>query len=112
MRGVEEHAVVAVGRAGAPRWSAETTSRGARSASGWAPSISRRPSPVEQHGALAADRLGDQRLLADARRAGPEHGRVELHHLDVGTSAPARSARASPSPVAPAGLDVAAKTWP
>ena len=40
--------------------------------------------PVDEHGALAADRLGDQRLLALGARAGPQHGRVELHHLDVG----------------------------
>ena len=63
---------------------AETTSRGARSASGWAPAMIRRPDAVDEHGALAAHRLGDQRLLARGARAGPEHGRVELHHLDVG----------------------------
>ena len=39
---------------------------------------------VDEHRAFAAQRLGDQRLLA--RRAGPEpqHGRVELHELQVG----------------------------
>ena len=37
---------------------------------------------VAQHGALAAQRLGDQRQLAG--RAGVQRGGVELHELDVG----------------------------
>ena len=40
--------------------------------------------PVDEHGALAADRLRHQHLLPGGVRALPEHGRVELHHLDVG----------------------------
>ena len=48
----------------------------------------RRPARVDEHGALAAHRLGDQRLLAGGVRAGPQHGRVELHDLDVGDLGP------------------------
>lgn len=39
---------------------------------------------VDQVGALAAHRLGDQRLLALRVRAEEQHGRVELHELQVG----------------------------
>ena len=39
---------------------------------------------VDQVGALAAYRLGDQRLLALGVRAEEQHGRVELHELQVG----------------------------
>ena len=44
------------------------------------------PDPVAVHeeGALAADRLGDQRLLPGAALPEPEHRRVELHELEVG----------------------------
>ncbi len=38
---------------------------------------------VDQVGALAAYRLGDQRLLALGLRAEEQHGRVELHELQV-----------------------------
>jgi hypothetical protein len=39
---------------------------------------------VHQYRALAAHRLGDQRAAAARARAGVEHGRVELHELEVG----------------------------
>ena len=39
---------------------------------------------VDEVGALAAYRLGDQRLLALGVRAEEEHRRVELHELQVG----------------------------
>jgi hypothetical protein len=38
---------------------------------------------VHEVGALPADRLGDQRLLALRVRAEEEHGRVELHELQI-----------------------------
>ena len=91
---------------------AETTSRGARSASGWAPAMIRCPSRVDQHGALAAHGLGDQRLLARGARAGPEHGRVELHHLDVGDLGAGPQGERQPVAGGAGGLDDAAKTWP
>ena len=40
--------------------------------------------PVDEHRALPAHRFGHQHLLTRGARAGPEHGRVELHHLHVG----------------------------
>ncbi len=43
---------------------------------------------VHQVRALAADRLGDQRLLALGVRAEPQHGRVELDELQVGHLGP------------------------
>ncbi len=39
---------------------------------------------VEQHRALAAHRLGDQRLLPLRERPEPHHRGVELHELEVG----------------------------
>ena len=39
---------------------------------------------VDEEGALAADRLGDERLLAARALAEPQHGRVELDELEVG----------------------------
>ena len=42
------------------------------------------PRRVDEEGALAAHRLGDERLLAARALAEPEHGRVELHELEVG----------------------------
>ena len=61
---------------------------------------------VDEEGALAAHGLGDERLLAARALAEPEHGGVELHELEVGQQAPARSAAAMPSPVATDGLVV------
>ena len=60
-----------------------TTSRGARSASSCWPDHEAVALEVDEERALAADRLGDQRLLA--LRVGPEvhHRRVELHELEV-----------------------------
>jgi hypothetical protein len=43
---------------------------------------------VHQVGALPAHRLGDQRLLALGLGAEPQHGRVELHELQVGDLGP------------------------
>ena len=53
---------------------------------------------VDEERALAAHRLGHQRLLAARARPQPEHGRVELHELQVGDrrrrrAAPARRRR-------------------
>ena len=39
---------------------------------------------VDEEGALAADRLGDERLLAARALAEPQHRRVELDELEVG----------------------------
>ncbi len=39
--------------------------------------------PVDEERTLAADRLGDQRLLPARVRAQPHHGGVELHELQV-----------------------------
>lgn len=39
---------------------------------------------VDEVGALASDRLGDERLLALRVRAEEQHGRVELHEFQVG----------------------------
>ena len=61
-----------------------TTSRGARSAISWTPCMNRTPSRVDEERALAADRLGDQRLLAAGALAEPQHRRVELDELEVG----------------------------
>ena len=72
-------------RAGGRRSSAETTSRGARSASGWAPTMIRRP--VARRRARRPRRAPPRRPAPAGprrRRPGPQHGRVELHHLDVG----------------------------
>ena len=57
-----------------------TTSRGASSASGWIAGM-KRCRVVEQHGACAAQRLGQegQGIAADGER-----GRVELHEFEVG----------------------------
>ena len=60
-----------------------TTSRGARSASSCTPCMNRFALEVDEEGALAADRLGDQRLLAAGVGAEVHHGRVELHELEV-----------------------------
>ena len=49
---------------------------------------------VDQVGALAAYRLGDQRLLALGVRAEEQHGRVELDELQVGDLRARRAARA------------------
>ena len=49
---------------------------------------------VHEEGALAAHRLRDQRLLTGGPLPQPQHGRVELHELEVPQTAPARSARA------------------
>jgi len=38
---------------------------------------------VDEDGPFAADRLADQRLLAPGTGSEPEHGRVELHELEV-----------------------------
>ena len=70
------------------------------------------PGVVEQDRALAAHRLGHQRLLPLGQRAEPHHRRVELDELEVGDRAPARSASATPSPVDTYGLVVWPKTWP
>ena len=74
--------------------------------------MNRRAGAVDQHRALAADRLGDQRPLAEA--PGPVHSTVGWNCMNStsATSAPARRAMATPSPVAPAGLVVAANSWP
>ena len=42
------------------------------------------PGAVDEEGALAAHRLGDERLLAGRPLAEEEHRRVELHELEVG----------------------------
>ena len=60
-----------------------TTSRGARSASSCCPCMNRTPASSTQERALAAHRLGDQRLLARGPGAEPHHRRVELHELQV-----------------------------
>ena len=65
-----------------------TTSRGASSASGCRPTMKRDAGAVDQVRALAADRLGDQRLLAARRAAEPHDRRVELHELQVGDLGP------------------------
>ena len=59
------------------RWIARaTSSRGASS------STNRSPSGVEQLGALASDRLGDEEAVRAV--GGGNRGRVKLHHLQVG----------------------------
>ena len=68
---------------------------------------------VDEEGALAAHRLGDQRLLAARVGAEVHHRRVELHELQVAQRRARPAARrAIPSPVETAGLVVWAKTWP
>ena len=62
--GVQQHVVAAGRRPSARTMARATTSRGARSAIGWTPCMKRTPVGVHQQRALAADRLGDQRLLA------------------------------------------------
>ena len=92
---------------------AATTSRGARSSSGWTPTITRSPARVVEDRALAAHGLADQRLLADGVGPAPHHGRVELHELDVAHRRARPAARSpTPSPVTAGGFDVEAKTWP
>ena len=90
-----------------------TTSRGARSASSCWPCMNRTPVAVDQERALAAHRLGDQRLLAAAspRRATARSGGT-ARTPGRRPRAPARSAGAIPSPVATDGLVVEEKTWP
>ncbi len=46
------------------------------------------PGVVDEEGALAAHRLGDQRLLAAGGRPEVHHGGVELHELEVGDPRP------------------------
>ena len=60
-----------------------TTSRGASSASACTAGHEPLAGAVDQERALAAHRLGDERLLAARSVAEPEHGRVELHELQV-----------------------------
>ena len=48
----------------------------------------RAPVAVDEEGALAAHRLGDQRLLAGRALAEEEHRGVELHELQVGDPGP------------------------
>ena len=90
-----------VGAGGAiPRTTAvATTSRGASSARAWLAEHEPRAVLVDEHRPLAADRLGDQRLLA-GRSVGaePQHGRVELHELQVGHLARRPAARPRPRP--------------
>ena len=62
----------------------DTTSRGARSASGCTPGHDPVAGAVDQHRALAAHRLGDQRAVPEIARPGPQHCRMELHELRVG----------------------------
>ena len=58
-------------------------SRGARSASSCSPGMKRIAVVVDQERAFTPHRLGHQRLLALRALAQPEHGRVELHELQV-----------------------------
>ena len=87
------------GRGRHPRraWSPTTTSRGARSASGCTPTITRAPARVDEHGALAAHRLRHQQLLPGRRRArarARSGGTARTPRRR--SSAPARSASATP----------------
>ena len=77
--------MVAAGRAASGRRWRGPRRRAARGRpAGGRPCMNRTPSRVDEERALAADRLGDQRLLAAGPLAEPEHGRVELHELEVG----------------------------
>ncbi len=70
-------------------------------------------SAVVQDRALAAHGLAHQRLLARGVGPAPQHGRVELHELDVASPAARRAGPcATPSPVTAGGFDVDANTWP
>ena len=66
------------------RMARATTSRGARSASGWRPCHEAAAGVVDEDGPLAAHRLGDQRLLTGGPLAEEQHRRVELDELEVG----------------------------
>ena len=87
---------------------AETTSRGARSASGWAPAMIRRPDPSTR--TAPSPRTASDTRACCPSAPGPVHSTVGWNCTisTSATSAPARRASASPSPVAPAGADVAA----
>ena len=65
-----------------------TTSRGARSASSCDALHEPVALEVDEERALAADRLGDQRLLAAGVGAEVHHRRVELHELQVAQRRP------------------------
>ena len=71
--------------------------RGASSAPGMS-ARKRSPGLVDQHRAFAAHRLADQRQRVEP---GVQRRRVELHELQVGSTAPARAASTSPWPKAP-----------
>ena len=90
-----------------------TTSRGARSASSCTPCMKRRPVVVDEERALAADRLGDQRLLAAGvrRRATSRSGGTAR---TPGRAAPRRRAARAPCRRrwTTDGLVVGEKTWP
>ena len=104
-------------RGGRARWSMHrraiaraTTSRGARSPSGWTPCHERRPVLVAQDRALAAQRLGEERPRH--RRDGASAVGWNCMNSTSATATPARSAIAIPSPVERDGLVVTAKHWP
>ena len=91
---------------------AATTSRGARSANGCSSGMIRWPGCINQNGAFTADGFGHQGLAP--RAPGPLHSTVGWNCTNsrLRSSAPARRARARPSPVAPDGLVVVAQAWP
>ena len=89
-----------------------TTSRGARSASGCWPSMKRVPSSSTRN--APSPRTASEISGCCPRDTPPSHITVGWNCTNSRSrsTAPARSARAIPSPVATAGLVVAEKTWP
>ena len=98
--GVEEDVVAdTAGRRAIRRViAAATTSRGARSASGCTPAMTRAPAPSSSTRALAADRLGDQRPLPAA--AGPVHSTVGWNCTNSRSASGGAGAQRQRQPVA------------
>ena len=90
----------------------DTTSRGARSASGCTPSMIRAPAPSIS--TAPSPRTASVTSGRWPRSPGPVHSTVGWNCMNSTSAraAPARSAIASPSPVATPGLVVAAYRWP
>ncbi len=91
---------------------AATTSRGARSSCGCTPSITRRPAASNR--IAPSPRTASEISGCWPTASGPRHSTVGWNWTNSTSRAgrPARRARASPSPVTAAGLEVEANTCP
>ncbi len=91
---------------------AATTSRGARSARGWTPSITRSPAPSKS--TAPSPRTASLTSACWPTASGPVHSTVGWNCTNSTslTASPARNAIATPSPVTAGGFEVEAKTWP